>query len=137
MAFSRLKEALCSHPILVTPDCQVPMLVQTDAYDMGLGAILSQMHNVEEHLTCLQGVLDVIRQAELTANPKKCKLGFEEVEYLVYLIGRGNVQERKVHTVRDLPVPLTKTQVKSFLGLAGYYRRFIPNFAAIASPLPI
>ena len=73
----------------------------------------------------------------MTANPKKCKLGFKEVEYLGYLIGRGNVkpQERKVHAVRDWPIPRTKTRVKSFLGLAGYCSRFIPNFAAIASPL--
>lgn len=58
------------------------------------------------------------------------------MEYLGYLIGRGNIkpQERKVHVVRDWPVPRTKTQVKSFLGLAGYYSQFIPNIAAIASP---
>jgi hypothetical protein len=57
------------------------------------------------------------------SNPKKCKLGFEEVEYMGYFIGRGNVkpQGRKVHTVCDWPVPRIKTQVKSFLELAGYY----------------
>ena len=49
----------------------------------------------------------------MTANPKKCKLGFEEVEYLGYLIRWGNVkpQERKVHAVFNWPVPCTKTQV--------------------------
>jgi hypothetical protein len=46
---SHLKEALFSHPILVTPDFQVPMVVKTDACDTGLGAILSQIHNGEEH----------------------------------------------------------------------------------------
>ena len=93
----------------------------------------------EEHLTHLQAVLDALRQAGMTANPKKCKLGFEEVEFLGYLIERGNVkpQERKVHAVCDWPIPRSKTQVKSFLGLAGYYSRFIPNFAAIALPSPI
>lgn len=48
-AISRLKEALCSHLILVTPDFQVPMLVQTDACNRGLGAVLSQIHDGEEH----------------------------------------------------------------------------------------
>ena len=48
-AFRRLNDALCSHPILVTPDFQVPMLVQTDACDTGLGAVLSQIHYGEEH----------------------------------------------------------------------------------------
>ncbi|XP_071205660.1 uncharacterized protein [Salvelinus alpinus] len=58
-------------------------------------------HGWEEHLTCLQVVLDALRQAGLTANPNKCKLVFEEVEYLWYLIRRGNVkpQGRKVHTM--------------------------------------
>ena len=49
VAFRRLKEALCSHPILVTPDFQVPMLVQTDACDTGLGGVLSQIHDGKEH----------------------------------------------------------------------------------------
>lgn len=102
-----------------------------------LDDIIIHSQGWEDHLTRLQAVLDVLRQARLTMNPKKCKLGFEEVEYLGYLIGRGNVkpQERKVHAVRDWPISRTKTQVKSFLGLAGYYSRFIPNFAARASPL--
>ena len=83
-------------------------------------------------------MLDALRQARLTANPKKCKLEFEEVEFLGYLLGRGHVkpQVRKVHAVRDWPVPCTKAQVKSFLGLAGYYSRFTPNFVAIAIPIP-
>jgi hypothetical protein len=102
-----------------------------------LDDIIIHTQGWEEQLTRLQAVLDALRQAWLTANPKKCKLGFEEVEYLGYLIGRGIVkpQERKVHAVRNWPVPRSKTQVKSFLGLAGYYSRFIPNFAAIASAL--
>ena len=85
-----------------------------------LDDIIIHSQGWEEHLTRLQAVLDALRQARLTANPKKCKLGFEEMEYLGYLIGRGNVkpQERKVHVVCDL------TQVKSFLGLAGSYSRF-------------
>jgi hypothetical protein len=48
-AFRCLKEVLCSHPILVKRDFQVPMLVQTDACDTGLGDILSQVHSGEEH----------------------------------------------------------------------------------------
>ncbi|XP_041725027.1 uncharacterized mitochondrial protein AtMg00860-like [Coregonus clupeaformis] len=79
----------------------------------------------------------MLRKDGLTANPKKCKLVFEEVEWTGEFdrTGERQAQERKVQVVRDWPVPHTKTQVKSFLGLAGYYSRFIPNFAAIASPL--
>jgi hypothetical protein len=103
-----------------------------------LDDIIIHSQGWEEHLTRLQTVLDAFRQAGLTANPKKCKLVFEEVEYLGYLIGQNvKPQKRKVHTVRDWPIPRTQTHIKSFLGLAGYYSRFIPNFAAIAPPLPI
>ena len=57
--------------------------------------------------------------------------------YLGYRVGRGSVkpQDGKVQTIRTWPRPQTKKQVKSFLGLVGYYQRFIPNFATLASPL--
>ena len=75
--------------------------------------------------------------AGLTANPAKCRLGLEETAYLGYQVGRGNVrpQESKVAAIRDWPRPTSKKQVKSFLGLVGYYQRFIPGFATLASPL--
>ena len=54
-----------------------------------------------------------------------------------YRVGCGNVrpQEAKIQTIRNWPRPTTKKQVKAFLGLVGYYQRFIPGFATLASPL--
>ncbi|XP_071061873.1 uncharacterized protein [Pseudochaenichthys georgianus] len=91
----------------------------------------------DSHLIRLAAVLESLRRAGLTANPRKCKLGLEEAEYLGFTIGRGNVrpQERKVQAIQDWPRPSTKKQVKTFLGLTSYYCRFIPNFSTIASPL--
>ena len=82
-------------------------------------------------------VLGALRHAGLTANPKKCHLGLEEAEYLGYTIGRGSVrpQLRKVEAITTWPKPATKRQVKTFLGLVGYYQCFIPHFATIAAPL--
>ena len=82
-------------------------------------------------------MLGELRKAGLTANPAKCRLGKEETAYLGYQVGRGTVrpQESKVAAIRDWPQPLTKKQVKSFLGLVGYYQRFIPGFVTLASPL--
>ena len=89
------------------------------------------------HVRQLRAVLAELRRAGLTANPAKCRLGLEETAYLGYRVGRGNVrpQDSKVSAIRDWPRPTTKKQVKSFLGLVGYYQRFIPGFATMASPL--
>ena len=89
------------------------------------------------HIQQLRAVLGELRKAGLTANPAKCRLGLEETAYLGFRVGRGNVrpQESKVAAIRDWPRPTSKKQVKSFLGLVGYYQRFIPGFATLASPM--
>ncbi|XP_073727643.1 uncharacterized protein [Misgurnus anguillicaudatus] len=91
----------------------------------------------ESHLGLVQKVLDSLREAGLTANPKKCKIAYGETEYLGYTIGRGVVQpqEAKVGAIQNWPRPQTKRQVKSFLGLANYYRRFVPNFSSLVAPI--
>ena len=85
----------------------------------------------------MRAVINELRKAGLTANPAKCRLGREETSYLGYRVGRGNVrpQEDKVAAIRQWPRPQTKKQVRSFLGLVGYYQRFIPGYATLASPL--
>ena len=88
-------------------------------------------------MTSLRQVLDRLRSAKLTAKPSKCMIGYGSIECLGNNIVDQTVrpQEDKVQAVRDAPRPTTKRQMKSFLGLAGFYRRFIPNFSSIASPL--
>ncbi|XP_035266158.1 uncharacterized protein LOC118223565 isoform X2 [Anguilla anguilla] len=91
----------------------------------------------ETHLGRLEAVLGALREAGLTANATKCRLGLEEADYLGYTVGRGCVkpQPTKVEAIATWPKPQTQKQVRTFLGLVGYYRQFIPNFAAIAAPL--
>ncbi|XP_075775938.1 uncharacterized protein LOC142826874 [Pelodiscus sinensis] len=91
----------------------------------------------EEHLQQLGAVLRTLQRAGLTANPKKCQFGKREVSYLGYTVGRGRLKPLldKVCAIRDYPRPHTKRQVRQFLGLAGYYRRFIKHFASLAAPL--
>ncbi len=97
------------------------------------------VHSVswEDHLERLRRVLSELRRAVLTANPRKCHLALSEAKYLGFQVGRGLIrpQEKKVEAVRSAPRPTTKTQVQAFLGLAGYYRCFIPNFSSLAASL--
>ncbi|KAL0174660.1 hypothetical protein M9458_030628 [Cirrhinus mrigala] len=91
----------------------------------------------EDHLERLRRVLSELRRAGLTANPRKCHLALHEARYLGFTVGRGLIkpQENKVKAILEAPKPSTKTQVRAFLGLAGYYRCFIPSFSSIAAPL--
>ena len=85
----------------------------------------------EEHLQHLQDVLQRIEVAGLTINPAKCAVAKRETEYLGYVIGGGVIkpQVQKLEAIQKCPLPRTKTQVRSFLGMAGWYRRFVPNFS--------
>ncbi len=78
-----------------------------------------------------------LRRAGLTANPRKCHLALPEAKYLGFQVGRGLIkpQEKKVAAILSAPRPTSKTQVRAFLGLAGYYRCFILNFSSLAAPL--
>ena len=85
----------------------------------------------EEHCQHISMVLGRLKEAGLTANPKKCQWAQTEVEFLGHVVGKGKVcpADLKVQAVKDFPMPRTKKGVRQFLGLAGYYRRFIPKFA--------
>ncbi len=91
----------------------------------------------EDHLERLPRVLLELHWAGLSANPRKCHLALTEAKYLGFQVGRGLIkpQEKKVAAILSAPRPTSKTQVRAFLGLAGYYRCFIPNFSSLAAPL--
>ena len=91
----------------------------------------------ETHLHHVEQVLLKLREHNLTAKPGKCQFGMKECCYLGHIVGNGSVRPdpEKLWAVKEFPVPVTKKGVRSFLGLTGYYRKFIGNFATIATPL--
>ena len=91
----------------------------------------------EEHVGHLREVLTRLELANLTVKLKKCQFGGARVHYLGHVIEGGQIhpEEEKVNAVREYPRPVVKKDVRSCLGLVGYYQRFIPQFSAIAAPL--
>lgn len=94
-------------------------------------------HTREEHMQHLSEVLGRIHKAGLTLNPSKCEWARQETRYLGYQVGRGEVRPQldKVEAIQNCPRPRTKKEVRAFLGLVGWYRRFVPQFATMAAPL--
>lgn len=91
----------------------------------------------EEHLNSLELLFQRIEAAGLTVRPSKCEFGMEEIDFLGHRVGRGILQPlgKTLDKIEAAPRPSTKRQVRSFLGLTGYYREFIPNYAKISAPL--
>ncbi|UYV77928.1 hypothetical protein LAZ67_15002896 [Cordylochernes scorpioides] len=91
----------------------------------------------EEHLRRLQLVLGCLRKAGLYLNSGKCRFGAKTITVLGHEVSGDGIclDPEKIRAVRDFPRPKSLKEVRSFLGLSSYYRRFIPNYAHIAQPL--
>lgn len=89
------------------------------------------------HLIHLKEVLTLIKNAGLTIRSDKCTIAKAETCYLGHVLGHGVIRPQvgKVEAIKQAERPVTKKQVRSFLGLVGWYRRFIPNFSEKAVAL--
>ena len=91
----------------------------------------------EEHIERLREVLERFRLANLKINPTKCEFFRTRVPFLGHIISKNGLEADpdKIAAVKKFPIPTNPTEVKSFLGLCSYYRRYVQNFAEIARPL--
>ena len=102
-----------------------------------LDDILIHSRSVADHLVHLQGVLECLRRAQLKLSPKKCALFQLEVKYLGHIVSRSgvSVDPEKTRCILTWPTPSCVRELRGFLGLCSYYRRFVQGFADIARPL--
>ena len=94
-------------------------------------------HTFDVALENLKDVFQRLKEANLKLKPKKCSLFCTTVTYLGHVVSNAGItcDPSKIESVENWPTPSNKTEVRSILGLMGYYRKFIPNFAEIAKPL--
>lgn len=91
----------------------------------------------EEHINLLEVVAKRLRDANLTININKSHFALSECKFLGFLVGQGGLRAdpAKIDAVKNFPVPVSVKQTRRLLGMAGWYRRFIPNFATVTAPI--
>ncbi|GMF15633.1 unnamed protein product [Phytophthora fragariaefolia] len=92
---------------------------------------------LSDHVEHLRAVLTALRSAELYANPKKCTWAQEAVVFLGHRIANSTItlDPAKTAAIRDMVAPKNARELQRFLGLCGYYRRFLPAYAELVQPL--
>ena len=115
-----------------------------NAVTQGLGNTVTYLDDVvtysdtwDEHVVHIRALLERLAEAGLVVNLSKCEFGKGRVTYLGHQVGCGAVLPRaaKVQAIVNFPTPRTRTQLMRVLGMCGFYRRFVPNFAAVTAPL--
>ncbi|XP_023638085.1 uncharacterized protein K02A2.6-like [Capsella rubella] len=91
----------------------------------------------DSHKSHVEQVFSILRQQKLAVKLKKCEFGQRELEYLGHIISDAGVKvdKSKIQAMLDWPTPTTITELRGFLGLTGYYRKFVQDYGIIARPL--
>ena len=91
----------------------------------------------EEHLVHIEEILKRLEAADLKMKRSKCNFFKKHIHYLGHLISADGIQslKDKLNMICDMPAPCNSKEVKQFLGLTGYYRKFVPHFADLSRPL--
>ena len=102
-----------------------------------LDDVITASVRYKEHLEQIEKILEALRTSGLTVRLEKCKFFMAEVEFLGFRLSKGGIQPgtRKLKAVEEFPRPNDVHEVRRFLGLTSFFRRFVVNYATRASPL--
>ncbi|GBG82300.1 hypothetical protein CBR_g34584 [Chara braunii] len=102
-----------------------------------LDDILVYSRTLDEHITHLRAILNRLRLAKYKANHDKCEFAKQELEYLGHYVTPKRIRPLadKIQAIVDWPKPRCTTDVRFFMGLAGYYQRFVESYSKVAAPL--
>ena len=94
-------------------------------------------HSEQELIINLHKVFERLKKYNLTLNPKKCRFGMSEVEYVGVVLNEHGLSfsHEKKDSIMNFPKPIVQKQLKSFVGLANYFRTHVPNHSSIIRPL--
>ena len=99
--------------------------------------ILIYIKSWEEHVQHVDRVLHLLKEQQLYVKPSKCFFGVQEVEYLGHIASHHGVKAypNKIKAIKEWRIPTTLRHIRRFLGLTGYYLKFVKNYGRIAAPL--
>ena len=135
--FNKTPFGLCNSPSARFINHVFSHLLNQDILVLYMDDIIIPSVSYDEGLSRLDIVLNTASKNGLNIKWKKCQFLQRKVEYLGYIIENGTVKpsENKLNAVAKFPVPKSVKDVESFLGLTGYFRKLIPNYANRSSPL--
>jgi len=92
--------------------------------------------SLQEHMTHLSQIFEKLSKATLKLQPEKSEFLRKEIEYLGHVVTDEGVRPnpKKIEAIKAFPIPKSRKEIKSFLGLLGYYRKFIRDFAKLTKP---
>lgn len=114
----------------------IPVHLQDKVF-VYLDDLLIVSPSFDEHISLLSEVASRLSKANLTINVEKSTFLMIEIEYLGFVVGRGCIKPNpdKIVAISEFPVPKNVKQVRRFLGMTGWYMRFVSNYASLAAPL--